>query len=152
MNCTQPVVFITNHRVKFTDIDPYGHLNTNYFISYFIEHRFQGLREVLGLDLKTLSALPIVFYTSKISVEFKKPLYGDEVFSIESATDCFDDYTVLVKGVMKKVNGTVAAIYELRLVCVDKANNRPISWPPEIVKMFFEDTSPKERKPILESL
>lgn len=139
MDTQQPVRFLTRHRAKFFEIDPYGHLNTNFFLTYFLEHRFTGLREAIGYDLKTLGELPVAFYTNRIDIEFLRPVFADEEFEIESFTAEVQDETALVKGELRKAGGKVAARYSLGLSCVDKAAKRPCAWPHDVISRFFKE-------------
>ena len=46
-----PKIFKTTHRCSFIELDPFGHMNTVYYLAHYIEHRFTGMREESGLDL-----------------------------------------------------------------------------------------------------
>src|SRR5690606_35399168 len=80
LNSSKPIVFETRHRAKFEEIDPFGHLNVNHYLSYFSENRFAGQREVLGLYIRDLGKLTFAFHTVKCELEFKCPVFLDDEF------------------------------------------------------------------------
>ena len=51
-----PIVYRTTHRIKFSELDPYDHVGTGKYATYYVDHRMEGLRESVGWDLKTLDA------------------------------------------------------------------------------------------------
>ena len=137
-NAKKPIVFNTIHRSRFSDLDPYGHMNTLHYISYFIDHRFTECRQKLQLDLKAMSELPIIFVNSGIQVKFRKPIFGDEEFSITSKITEVTEKNCVVDLEMKKTNGDIASTCRLDIICLDKKNQRPTPWPAEFIERFFE--------------
>jgi acyl-CoA thioesterase FadM len=65
-----PIQFKTTHRVRVSDLDPYDHMTTASDAGYFIDHRMEGLAEVIGWDLATVGALPFLMWTRRLEVEF----------------------------------------------------------------------------------
>ena len=137
MSTKTPVQFKTQHRSKFFEIDPYGHMNTNYYITYFLEHRFTGMREFIRYDLAALTNLEVAFFTRRLDIEFLRPIAGDEPFQIVSSTTSVGHTDAVVLGEAIKENGKVATKYHLELVCVDKATGRPTPWPAHVIDKFF---------------
>jgi acyl-CoA thioesterase FadM len=132
-----PITFRTVQRAAFHDLDPFGHMNTTSYVAAFLDHRFTGLREVLGLDLATLSALPFIIVTRHLTVEFLKSIQGDESFEIVSrvteaaAGDC------QVSGEMINSRGQLAARFQLGLACVSKDTRRGTAWNAGFMDRFF---------------
>jgi acyl-CoA thioesterase FadM len=52
-----PRICRTSHRASFLVLDPFGHMNTAHYLSFFLEHRFSALREI-GLDLTAIGSCP----------------------------------------------------------------------------------------------
>jgi acyl-CoA thioester hydrolase len=50
-----PIVYGTTHRIRFSELDPYNHVNTGEYATYYVDHRMEGLRDNIGWDLKTLA-------------------------------------------------------------------------------------------------
>ena len=142
MSAKTPVQFKTQHRSKFFEIDPYGHMNTNHYITHFLEHRFTGMREFIGYDLAALNRLEVAFFTRRLDVEFVRPIAGDESFHIISSTASVGESDAVVVGEAVKENGKVATKYHLEMVCVDKTTGRPMPWPTHVIDKFYTDGAP----------
>jgi acyl-CoA thioesterase FadM len=52
-----PAVFKTTHRIRFSDLDPYGHMRTAAYAAYFIDHRMDAVREQAGWGVENLETL-----------------------------------------------------------------------------------------------
>ncbi len=135
-----PLIFVSRGRARFAELDPYGHVNTNHYLGYFLDHRFVGLRERLGLDIASLRTLSHLFVTRKVSLDFLRPLVADEEFEITSFVSEVLDRSCTVQMTLSKVDGTQAARCLLELVCIEKQTLRPCSWPTELIERFFEAT------------
>ncbi len=133
-----PIRFDTSHRAKFSDLDPNGHVNTERYLSYFLDHRFNGIRERLGWGLKELAALPVFFVVRKVELEFRKPVFGDEPFRITSAVKNVGTASCEVQCELSKGEGIVASACRLDLVCLDRKTMAPTPWPEEVIGRFFE--------------
>src|SRR5436190_12410474 len=55
-----PIIYKSTHRIKFSELDPYDHVNTGNYATYYVDHRMEGLRDYAGWDLKTLGTLPFM--------------------------------------------------------------------------------------------
>ena len=80
----KPIVYETKHRIRFSELDPYNHVNTGQYATYYVDHRMQGLRENVGWDLKALATLPFMVWVRKMEVEFLRPVGGDQQITISS--------------------------------------------------------------------
>jgi YbgC/YbaW family acyl-CoA thioester hydrolase len=130
--------FVTQSRAKFSEIDPHGHVNSQHYLAYFIDHRFAGLREVLGLGLNQLAKLPVAFYLAKVNIDFIAPLFGDEEFEISSEVQEFKERTCMVTCEMHRRTGEQLATCTLQLACIDKKTRQPVAWPPDLVSRFYQ--------------
>jgi YbgC/YbaW family acyl-CoA thioester hydrolase len=137
----RPVTFNTRHRARFSDIDPYGHVNANHYLSYYIDHRFVGMRETLKWDLAILSKLRAAFVMKRVEIEFLSPLFADEEFEISSEISAFKERTCSVNLTMRKLEGMKEVSYcRMELACVDRKSGAPIDWPAEILNACFTTT------------
>ena len=120
----QPVRFETTHRPRFSDLDPFGHVNTERYVGYFLEHRFTGLRERLGLDLKTISNLPVAFVIGSLQIEFLRPLIGDLPFTIQSQVIEWGEKDCMIECALFDSRGKEATRCKMRCVCVENSGMR----------------------------
>ncbi len=136
-----PVIFKTNHRAKFDDLDLNGHMNTNRYGSYFMENRFEGHREHFGLDIKHIMQLPFAIYTKKFSIEFYRPILADSEFTIVSHVSEYKGETAIVEAEMLNHKEVRTASCTMILVCIDKSTMKPSDWPDTFINRFFSEKS-----------
>ena len=133
----KPIYFETRHRVRFRDIDAYGHMNVVHYLTYYADHRFEGMRSYLGLGFKELDDLPIAFHIRQADIEFLRPLYADQEFVIRShiaelkRSQCYVDFE------MRGIENELLSTCRMRVGCVDKSSLRPGTWPPGLMSRFF---------------
>jgi YbgC/YbaW family acyl-CoA thioester hydrolase len=133
-----PIIFNTKHRARFSELDPYGHMNTLHYVSYFIDHRFTECRQQLQLDFKAMSELPFIFVNSGVQLKFRKPIFSDEEFSITSKITEVTEKNCIVDCEMKKTNDEVASTCRMEITCLNKTTQRPTAWPAEFIEKFFK--------------
>ena len=134
-----PIIFKTRERAKFFEIDPYGHMNTQFYVSHFLEHRMTSLREVLGWDLEFISKSPMAFLVKDIKIEFIRSVTGDREFEIRSHVGDFQEKTCSVEMLMEDTqSGKLLSKCLITIACFDKANLKTVSWPEDIKSKFFK--------------
>jgi acyl-CoA thioester hydrolase len=79
-----PIVYRSTHRIKFSELDPYDHVNTGQYATYYVDHRMEGLRDYAGWDLKTLATLPFMVWVRRIEIDFLRPVRGNQEITISS--------------------------------------------------------------------
>ena len=70
-------------KVRFYELDPYGHLNHSAFIQFFETGRVELLDEV-GLDLGGFAARGYRFVVTRIETSFLKPVRAGDVITVET--------------------------------------------------------------------
>ena len=132
-----PVIFETRHRARFREIDGYGHMNMTHYVTYISDHRFQGMRDVLGLGFKELDELPVAFFIRQFEIEYLRPLMADQEFLIRShvaellRSQCYVDFE------MTGDDGAKIATARMRIGCIIKATGKPGGWPAGLMERFF---------------
>jgi acyl-CoA thioester hydrolase len=132
------VVFKTTHRIKFSELDPYNHVGTGRYATYYVDHRMEGLRDRLGWDLKALATLPFMAWVRRIEIDFLRPARGDQEIVIESFVREFRGPDALIECSMVDVNGVQVSRCLMTVAHVDKQTNRATDWPPDLMALFFE--------------
>ena len=133
----QPLIFKSTHRAKFSEIDPHGRMNNEHYLSYFMDHRFTGLRESLGWDLKTISKFPVLFVVSEVQISYIKPVMVDQEFQITSHVESFEESTCLVLCTMNS-KSTVHSKCKIQLTCIDQKSQKVTQWPKDLTAKFYE--------------
>jgi acyl-CoA thioester hydrolase len=135
-----PIVYKSTHRIKFSELDPYGHVNTGNYATYYVDHRMEGLRDYAGWDLKTLGAMPFMVWVRRIEIDFIRPVRGDQEITIASFVREFRGSDALIECTMTDSAGKDVSRCLMIVAHVDKETNRATDWPPDLMAWFFEKT------------
>lgn len=133
-----PIVFRTTHRVRFSELDPYNHVSTGEYATYFVDHRMEGLRDSVGWDLKTLTTLPFMVWVRRIEIDFLRPAQSDQEITITSFVREFRGSDAFIECTMAAHDGTIVSRCLMTVAHVDKQTNRATDWPPERMAMFYD--------------
>lgn len=138
LKALKPKQFDTTHVAKFREIDPYGHMNTVYYLDYFIEHRFEGMRSI-GIDLHVINDLPVAFFMKTVKLDLAMPVLAEEHFKITSkVSDIHEKGAIVLCDMVSCKTEKKHASCQFDLICVDKKNQRPCPWPYDFMALFFE--------------
>ena len=133
-----PIVFKTTHRIRFSDLDPYNHVSTAKYATYYVDHRMQGIRDHLGWDVKTLVALPFMVFVRRLEIDYLRPARADQEITISSFVREFRGPDALIECTMVDAAGTNLSRCLMIVAHVDKDTNRASDWPEERMALFFE--------------
>ncbi len=133
-----PIIFETTHRIKFSDLDPYNHVGTGQYATYFVDHRVQGVRDYIGWDLKALGTLPFMVWVRRMEIDFLRPARGDQEIVITSFVREFRGSDAVIECSMVDSEGTTLSRCLMTVAYVEKATNRATDWPPDVAALFFE--------------
>lgn len=142
-----PLVFRTTHRVQFSALDPYNHVGTAQYATYFVDHRMWGLRDHIGWDLATLNALPFMVWVRRLEIDFIRPAQADQEITITSFVREFRGPDAYVECTMADFAGKALARCLMIVAYVDKETTRGAPWPAEVMTLFFEPESPDLNSP-----
>jgi acyl-CoA thioester hydrolase len=135
---TTPIVFKTTHGINFSDLDPFNHMTTGKYATYYVDHRMQGLRERIGWDLKTLASLPFMTWVKRLEIDFIRPARGDQAITITSFVREFRGPDAIIEGTMVDDAGKNLSRCLMTVAHVDRNTTRATDWPPEVAALFFE--------------
>ena len=133
-----PVVFKTKHRIRFSDLDPYNHMSTANYATYFVDHRMEGVRDHVGWDMSTLNALPFMIWVRRLEIDFIRPARADQEITITSFVREFRGPDAVIECVMVDAAGKDVSRCLMTVAYVDKATNRAKDWPAETSALFYE--------------
>jgi len=133
-----PIVFKTMHRIKFSELDPYNHVGTGRYATYYVDHRMEGLRDRLGWDLKALATSPFLVWVRRLEIDFLRPARGDQEIVITSFVREFRGPDALIECNMVDANGVEVSRCLMTVAHVDRQTNRATDWPPDLMALFFE--------------
>lgn len=133
-----PSIFKSTYRIQFSDLDPYDHISTGKYATYFVNHRMEGLRDYVGWDLKTLGTLPFMTWVRRLEIDFLRPVRGDQEITITSYVREFRGPDALIECTMVDSAGKSVSRCLMTVAHVDKATNRATDWPADLIALFFE--------------
>ena len=130
-----PIVSKSTHRIKFSELDPYEHVNTGHYATYYVDHRMEALRDYVGWDLKTLAVLPFMLSVHKMEIDFLRPAHGEQEITITSFVREFRGSDALIECMMIDDAGKDLSRCLMRIAHVDKETNRAKDWPHELMAL-----------------
>ena len=133
-----PVVYRSTHRIQFSELDPYNHVSTGKYATYYVDHRMEGLRDNVGWNLNTLATLPFMVWVRRMEIDFLRPARGDQEITITSFVREFRGPDALIECTMVDSAGTNVSRCLMTVAYVDKETNRATDWPPDLRALFFK--------------
>jgi acyl-CoA thioester hydrolase len=133
-----PIVFTTTHRIRFSELDPYNHVSTGHYGTYYVDHRMQGLRDRIGWDLAALASLPFMVWVRRMEIDFVRPVGADQEITITSFVREFQGPNAVIECRMADSTGQELSRCLMTVAHVDKATLRATPWPPDRIALFFE--------------
>jgi acyl-CoA thioester hydrolase len=133
-----PVVYRSTHRIQFSELDPYNHVSTGKYATYYVDHRMEGLRDNVGWDLNTLATLSFMVWVRRMEIDFLRPARCDQEITITSFVREFRGPDALIECTMVDSAGTNVSRCLMTVAHVDKETNRATDWPPDLRALFFE--------------
>jgi len=74
--------------VRFSELDPYGHLNAQHYLDYVLTSRWSFIRKRFGLTAKDFVKKGLGFFLNHFSIDFFKPISEGQTVTVQSrATD-----------------------------------------------------------------
>jgi acyl-CoA thioester hydrolase len=134
----KPIVFTSTHRIKFSELDPYNHVSTGRYATYFVDHRMQGLRDFIGWDAAALAEAPFMIWVRRLEIDFVRPVQADQEITITSFVREFHGPDAVIECTMTDADGKIASRCLMTVAHVDKATHRASDWPREREALFFE--------------
>lgn len=124
-------VLISNERVHFSHVDPYGHLNTSKYIEFFLNHRIHAAEEQLKCStMDIVKDLSTGFVVQDINVRFLNPSFQGEVLEIASWVSSINEYSFTLNIIMaSEAKRKAKALAKVQFVSVDMKTGRPTKLP-----------------------
>jgi acyl-CoA thioester hydrolase len=133
-----PIVYRTTHQIRFSELDPYNHLASGNYATYFTDHRMLGLSEHLGWNLQALGSLPFMVWVRRLEIDFLRPVRGDQEVTISSFVRDFQGADAFIECTMQDRAEKSLARCLMVVAHVDKATGRSSNWPDERQSLFFQ--------------
>ncbi|MEO5591659.1 MAG: acyl-CoA thioesterase [Chitinophagaceae bacterium] len=118
------------YTVRFSDCDPFGHLNNARYIDYFLNAREDHLRDYYQMKLSDFAKRGIGWVVANHEIYYMRPALYNEKISIQSAAIELGDAHLLVEMLMQDEGRQYnKAIMWSRFTCINlktgKRENHP---------------------------
>ena len=122
---------VTEHRVRFHELDPYDHVNHAVYVTYFEIGRVDAL-DAIGLGLDVMKAEGFHFVITKLAVRFRQAAGAGELLEIHTAVSKFGRAsTVWTQEIRRSDNGELVAQGEVTVAVTD-TSGKPTRPPAEM--------------------
>lgn len=78
-----PAPHVTPIKVRFNELDPYGHVNHAVYISYFEHARTEAL-EAIGLPLEKMAEQGVQVVVMDLTAAYKRPAVAGDTLHVET--------------------------------------------------------------------
>lgn len=116
-------------RVRFAELDPYGHVNHAVYVTYCEVARVEAL-EAAGIDLHQLQRDGWQLVVSEIALRYRRAAVGGDTLSVASSLSDIGAASARWRQVISR-GGEVVVDADIRTALTDLAG-RPRRLPPEI--------------------
>ena len=136
----KPILYKSTVQVRFSDLDPYGHVNLKHFFDYVINSRLLFLEDRFGLDLDKIAKTGYGFYATEGEIKFLRPIMGLRSLDIETfVASVKDEVTLTVPFTIRDLKtAKLNSKGKLHFTIIDLKTGKPSSLTEDLKKLFFE--------------
>ncbi|MCH1513865.1 MAG: acyl-CoA thioesterase [Acidimicrobiales bacterium] len=127
-----------NVKVRFYELDPYGHLNHSAYIQLFETGRIEMLED-LGISLNELEKNNFRFVVSQIETAFLKPVEAGSFLAIE--TEIIEMRRASSLWWQQIVNKTDVVATQRARVAITNRDGKPVRAPQQIIEALTPSLS-----------
>ena len=127
-----------NVKVRFYELDPYGHLNHSAYIQLFETGRIEMLED-LGISLNELEKNNFRFVVSQIETAFLKPVEAGSFLTIE--TEIIEMRRASSLWWQQIVNKTDVVATQRARVAITNRDGKPVRAPQQIIEALTTSLS-----------
>lgn len=110
----------TTAEIRFSDCDPFGHLNNARFLDYFLHAREQHLKQAYDMDLQTFYKEGLSWVVAGHEIVYLKPaFYGETVNILSSLLKAEDDSLLVEMQMINDKNTHLKSLLWTRFVPVN---------------------------------
>lgn len=124
--------------VRFSDLDPYGHVNSKHYIDYVLASRWLFLARTVKFTIEDCLAKGLGFYLIRSEIEYKLPISKVDKVRVQSYTSHLDRVRLTVTFEIVDP-GTEKLLYsrgQLEFAIMDTKANRPQACPEWAIDLF----------------
>ena len=136
----------SSYIVRFSDCDPFGHLNNARYIDYFVNAREDHLRDTYDMDLANYAKEGLGWVVSGHEIVYVRPANYNERVLIRSSLIAMEKDRLWVEMTMLNAEGTqLKAMLWSRFTPVDVRTGRRCDHPDTFMDTFQRLVLPQDR-------
>lgn len=126
--------------IRFSDLDPYGHVNSKHYLDYVLASRWMFLARKIKFTIEDCLAKGLGFYLIRSEIDYKRPILGTDRIRVQSYTSSLEKVrlTVTFEILDCKTEKKVFAVGTLQFAIMDTISNRPQACPEWALDLFSE--------------
>ena len=123
------------YTIRFSDCDPFGHLNNARYIDYFLNAREDHLKEAYQMDLRQYAAKGMGWVVSGHEIQYIRPANYNERVCIQSELlELADSYLVAEMLMLDEAAENVRAIVWTKFTCINLKTGKRDNHSPEFME------------------
>jgi acyl-CoA thioester hydrolase len=132
--------------IRFSDCDPFNHLNNSSYINYFFNHRNDEVQAVHNIDVYDMAKKVGKSWVSSVNqIAYLNPAVTNEIVTIQSQLIQFSDTELLVEMRMYNEDKTqIKAVFWASLVYFNFVRKRRDKHDADLMQQFEEALTPIE--------
>ena len=133
------------YKVRFSDCDPFQHLNNARYLDYMINAREDHLKEHYGIDLADFAKQGLGWVVTSHEINYLKPARYNEGICIKSTLLDATEYSLLVEVTMQDMKEShLKAILWTRFTPINLATGKRTEHPAEFMEFANKVVEPIE--------
>jgi acyl-CoA thioesterase FadM len=135
-----PILYKATVQSRFSDLDPYGHVNFKHFFDYVISSRLIFLENKFDLDLDKIAKTGYGFYATQGEIKFLRPIVGLRTLDVETFVESVkDEVTLIIPFTIKDAKTSkVNSEGKLHFTIIDLKTGKPAPLNETLKGLFFE--------------
>ena len=134
----KPIIYTYDVDVRFSDLDPYGHVNLRNYLDIVTTSRFLYLENILSVPMAEFAKEGIGFYAAKANQEFLAPITGMKTVRVRSLVEKVEGARLYVSYEMFDVaTATLFSSGNIEFMVMDLKTQRPVKEIPSLVTACF---------------
>ena len=134
----KPIVYKSTVPVRFSDLDPYGHVNSAHYLDYVISARWAFARDTLHITDHSLIERKVGFYLAKSEVAYKRPILGTGPVVATSHVSQIEGARLVVPFEIRSADeSALHADGRLEFLVMDLVSRKPTTCPDWVRTLFY---------------
>ncbi len=135
----KPIVYQDQIEVRFSELDPYGHLNAQHYVDYVLTSRWSFLRKRFQMTAQDFVKKGLGFFLNHFSIDYYRPVLEGQTVTIRShAIELKSEKVVIEFNISNPSLDALFARGKLELTSINLATLRPQTLPDWAAAFLFE--------------